>query len=161
MTGETVAITGPSGCGKSAALAEVTDREREVLTLIGLGMSNDEIAAKLFVSMSTVKATGASDDASARSGLTRPGRRPAAAALSVARGHEPGEWNHATVREKDFRDARRRQEAFQPPAAATHASGAYLASGLVVQSAGFAGKNLMMGTMAFIAAWPIWLFLAE
>jgi hypothetical protein len=36
-----------------------------------------------------------------------------------------------------------------------------LASGLVVQSAGFAGKNLMMGTMAFIAAWPIWLFLAE
>jgi len=39
-----------------AALAEITDREREVLTLIGLGMSNDEIAAKLFVSMSTVKA---------------------------------------------------------------------------------------------------------
>jgi DNA-binding NarL/FixJ family response regulator len=27
-----------------------------VLTLIGLGMSNDEIAAKLFVSTSTVKA---------------------------------------------------------------------------------------------------------
>jgi hypothetical protein len=42
-------------------------------------------------------------------------------------------------------------------AAAVLASGAYLASGLVVQSAGFAGKNLMMGTMAFIAAWPIWL----
>jgi hypothetical protein len=40
-------------------------------------------------------------------------------------------------------------------------SGYYLASGLVVQSAGFAGKNLMMGTMAFMAAWPIWLFLAE
>ena len=37
----------------------------------------------------------------------------------------------------------------------------YLASGLVVQSAWFAGKNLMMGTMAFIAAWPISLFLAE
>jgi hypothetical protein len=51
---------------------------------------------------------------------------------------------------------------FQPPAAAAvFASGAYLASGLVVQSAGFAGKNLIMGTMAFIAAWPIWLFLAE
>jgi DNA-binding NarL/FixJ family response regulator len=39
-----------------AALTEITDREREVLTLIGLGMSNGEIAAKLFVSMSTVKA---------------------------------------------------------------------------------------------------------
>jgi DNA-binding NarL/FixJ family response regulator len=39
-----------------AAPAEITDRKREVLTLIGLGMSNDEIAAKLFVSMSTVKA---------------------------------------------------------------------------------------------------------
>jgi DNA-binding NarL/FixJ family response regulator len=32
------------------------DQALEVLTLIGLGMSNDEIAAKLFVSMSTVKA---------------------------------------------------------------------------------------------------------
>ena len=48
-----------------------------------------------------------------------------------------------------------------PAAAALFGSGAYLASGLVVQSVGFAGKNLMMGTMAFIAAWPIWLFLAE
>ena len=57
---------------------------------------------------------------------------------------------------------RRRQGAFQHPAAAALVqSVAYLASGLVVQSAGFAGKNLMMGTMAFIAAWPIWLFLAE
>jgi DNA-binding NarL/FixJ family response regulator len=46
----------PSRPAPSAALAEITDREREVLTLIGLGRSNDEIAAKLFVSMSTVKA---------------------------------------------------------------------------------------------------------
>lgn len=39
-------------CG---ALEETTEREREVLTLIGLGMSNDEIAAHLHVSLSTAK----------------------------------------------------------------------------------------------------------
>ncbi len=39
----------------AAALAEVTDREREVLTLIGLGLSNTEIAQRLHVSMSTAK----------------------------------------------------------------------------------------------------------
>ena len=38
-----------------AASAEITEREREVLTLIGLGMSNDEIAAHLHVSLSTAK----------------------------------------------------------------------------------------------------------
>jgi DNA-binding NarL/FixJ family response regulator len=37
------------------ALAEVTDREREVLTLIGLGRSNTEIAAHLHISLSTAK----------------------------------------------------------------------------------------------------------
>ena len=39
----------------AAALAEVTEREREVLTLIGLGLSNTEIAAHLHVSLSTAK----------------------------------------------------------------------------------------------------------
>ncbi|GAB7187066.1 response regulator transcription factor [Kitasatospora sp. Ki12] len=39
----------------SAALAETTEREREVLTLVGLGLSNTEIAAHLHVSLSTAK----------------------------------------------------------------------------------------------------------
>ena len=39
----------------SAALEDTTEREREVLTLIGLGMSNNEIAAHLHVSLSTAK----------------------------------------------------------------------------------------------------------
>lgn len=38
-----------------ASLAETTEREREVLTLIGLGLSNTEIAAHLHVSLSTAK----------------------------------------------------------------------------------------------------------
>ena len=39
----------------AAAQPEITEREREVLTLIGLGLSNTEITAQLHVSLSTAK----------------------------------------------------------------------------------------------------------
>ncbi|BEP14075.1 response regulator transcription factor [Acidothermaceae bacterium B102] len=39
----------------SAALAELTPREREILTLVGLGLSNDDIAQRLVISPTTAK----------------------------------------------------------------------------------------------------------
>jgi DNA-binding NarL/FixJ family response regulator len=47
--------TRPRSTSGSTALNGLTDREREVLRLIALGMSNAEIAAELFIAEQTTK----------------------------------------------------------------------------------------------------------
>jgi DNA-binding NarL/FixJ family response regulator len=73
----------------TAALSALTDREREVMALVAQGLSNDDIAAKLFLSPATAKThvsramvkLGARDRAQLvviayEAGLVRPGWRP-------------------------------------------------------------------------------------
>ena len=58
VTGRVLAIyrsAAPPRAGRDAGLDALTGREREVLTLIGQGKANAEIAAQLFVSEATIK----------------------------------------------------------------------------------------------------------
>ena len=84
-----IAARGPSRASVHPALSELTDREREIMTLVAHGLSNDQIAGQLFLSPLTVKThvsramlkLGARDRAQLvviayQSGLVAPGESP-------------------------------------------------------------------------------------
>ena len=52
---ETYAASRSKARFDGARISDLTDREREILTMVGKGMSNDEIAAELVISPATVR----------------------------------------------------------------------------------------------------------
>lgn len=55
LIGEFASRSRPTAAPAAGRLEALTDREREVVALVGEGLSNDEIAARLFLSPATAK----------------------------------------------------------------------------------------------------------
>ena len=55
LIGEFATRSRPTATPAAARLAELTEREREVVALVGEGLTNDEIGRRLFVSPATAK----------------------------------------------------------------------------------------------------------